>query len=316
MQKQFSATGVSTLLLAMGAGILLTAKLQMNGAEDWSGIPIWILWAGEFLAYLAALLIWAPGIPLSFLIFGIIAVFAARTAVAGGAALVDSFLRPNGEIASAFARCFSEPLSRACSIIFALMAIYPFRNLLPRRHSPSVSKKVPSKASSQAYGALAPKGGTFLFGAPGAGYLEGPAGKNAFASRPAAEAAPCLPAHLMEKEIAIPLRVIFPQLPAGVLKPEIADRVLLDSMQVKLPLSLIAPQLKEAFIQVSVAALLSFFPKGWADPPMSGAEEMIDLPLEVVVPQLPDEILLLPPPSPPAWANAVQEEDKVLFARV
>lgn len=305
--------------MAMGAGILLAAKFYLIGAEDLLGIPVWILWLGEFLAYLAAILIWAPGISAGHLILGIAAIFLMRTMISGGAASVGQSLQAEGELAAAFAKCFTEPLPRACSVIFALMAAYPLRALLPRR-GPAVMQK--GRISKQAPAAEAPptsKGATFLFGAPAGQNIDRSARAASYASRTAAEASPPLPGHLMGMKMKVPLRVIFPQLPAGVIKPEIADKVFQESdeMSIEIPLTLIAPQLKEALIQISVAALLTFLPKAWADTPAEGGEDMVDLPLEVIVPQLPDEVVQLPPPSPPAWAAAAnQQAEEVLFARV
>ncbi|NIM04150.1 MAG: hypothetical protein GTN69_03015 [Armatimonadetes bacterium] len=317
MRRQVSATGVFTFFLAAGAGILLTAKLHLTATEDLLSIPLWILWLAEALAYLAALLIWTPNISRSFLVLGIAGILLLRASIAAGAAAVGLLIQPDLEIETTFLECLTEPLPRACSVIFALMASYPLRVLFPHRISGG-TQKIQSREQTSPEAAVGSPAGTFLFGAPQGRHVEKDASADAASAQPAPEPAPPLPDHLRKVEIDVPFKVVFPQLPAGVLRSDIAERAFQDSqeMQIRIPLNIIAPQLKEALIQISVAALLSFLPKGWAETPMSGAEEMIDLPLEVVIPQLPEEVLQLQPTSPPDWAQAAADQESILFARV
>lgn len=319
MQRQFSATGLVTLLFILGAGVLLTAQLHITAADGWSGIPSWILWIVELSAYIAALLTWIPGISRPCLLLGLVAMLAMRAASAAGAGLVISFLQPAEHFANNFRAALGETLPRSCSIIFAIMAFYPVRYLLPRRSQANRLRERGAADTASPAAALPPahRGGTFLFGAPGSqpGSLVAatpPAAANSNAARPPV----VLSEQLRELKLAVPLRVIFPQLPAGVLKPELAERIFSDAMEVKVPLTAVLPQLGEALIQIPVDELLSYLPKAWLDHPMAGMEEKVILPLEVVVPQLPEEVLKLSDPCPPAWAAVVSEEEKVLFAQV
>jgi len=320
MQRRFSATGLITFFFVVGAGVLLTVQLHhLPGAEEWA-VPVWLLWLGEICAYLTALLIWTGDASLLSLFLGIAAMFLLRLAIGTGAASVSYLLHPAGNFTTVLGICLSGLLPRICSLVFAIMAFYPLRGLVPRRPTVIRLKDRAVKGSSLHSPTLSSSGsrsGVFLFGAPGLPA----AGNNARVSPtpsapvPGASASP-LPAHLQDWEIHLPLQLIACQLPPGVLRPEVMERLALEKLEVPIPLGVVAPQLKEALIQVSVAALLTFLPKGWADTPAAGGEERITLPLEVVVPQLPEEVLRLPAPFPPTWAAALQEEEKVLFARV
>ncbi len=319
MQKRLSATGLVTSLLVIGAGTLLTAQVhQLPGAEGWN-IPGWILWAGEASTFLAALLLWTQEPSGLSVALGLAALFSLRLAVGAAAAAVYQLVHPAGEFSAVLGACYTSLPSRVCSIVFALMAFYPARTLLPRR---AAVVRVTQRASKEApfqnlLHSPASKSANFLFAASGPGAGEASATAGGTLTRSGAEMlAGMLPADLQEHKILIPLQLLACQLPSGVLKQEVMERLPRERLEVAVPLNVIFPQLKEALVQISVALLLSFFPKGWVLPPAAGGEEKITLPLEAVIPQVPEEALQLPAPSPPAWAGVLQEEEKLLFARV
>jgi hypothetical protein len=276
-------------------------------------VPTWILWAGEVLAYLSALLIWAPLINPTALVLGLMGMVLFRLLIGTEAALFSTMISSADSYSTLLNHCYSEPLPRICSLIFTILACYPQKGLLPRRHT----KAIKTRRHQVSEEVMLPPSGrdsTFLFGVARPQQSAGPSA-NSTASFEAGAANVVLPDHLVDQRIAIPLGIIAAQLPPGILRPEIMERMSKESLEVMFPLVFIAPQLREALIQVSIAALLKFMPKGWASMPSAGADEKLTLPLDLVVQQVPEEALQLPAPAPLAWANLVQEEDKVSFAR-
>jgi hypothetical protein len=322
MHRQLTATGVFTLCLVLGAGVLLTAQLHIAGGDEWAGVPAWVLWIGEALAYISAILLWAPGLPISYLLSGMAGLLAFRLAIGTGAALVHSLLRSTTTFAASLTECLTEVLPVGCSVVFAVLAFYPLRSVFSRvSRSARLRQQAANKIASQRIsGAVSDnRGGTFLFGAPEVTARQKQQQRHeapAVEKRQDSTQQPELADHLKDFEVSIPLRVIFPQMPAGVLRPKLAERVLDEGMEVKVPLTIIAPQLKEALIQISVEEMLTYLPKSWIENASVQSEEQVTLPLDVVIPQLPEEVLQLSPASPPAWAAMATEEEEVLFARV
>jgi len=317
MPKQFSAIGAITTLLLGIVGALITAHLHHRVGMNEMLVPTWILWAGEVLAYLSALLIWVPLINPTALVLGLMGMVVFRLLIGTEAALFSTMISSADSYSTLLSHCYSEPLPRICSLIFAILACYPQKGLLPRRHTKAIKTRR-HQVSEEVM--LPPTGrdSTFLFGVAGQQQSAGPSANStaSFEANPAAGAANvALPEHLVDRSIAIPLGIIAAQLPPGILRQEIMERMSKEPLEVMFPLVFIAPQLREALIQVSIAALLKFMPKGWASMPSAGADEKLTLPLDLVVQQVPEEVLQLSAPAPLPWANLVQEEDKVSFAR-
>jgi len=318
MQKQFTLTGIVTLLAVLGAGILLTVSLQKAAADNTLVLPSWMLWSGEICLYLAALLIWAPNLRTLSLAIGLVAMLALRLLIGVGSALVYSLVVDGSKSAYALIGIFlAGVFPRSCSALFALMAFYPLRVVLPRKGS-NLPEHTGKKAAAQdfVFAASLGRSGSFQYG------MLSPAAKSDGVSHgagmiPLAASRPTyLPDNLKEHKLSLPLAAISLQLPGGFLRPEILERAANDSLEIEFPLALIAPQLKEAHIQLTPNDLLPLLPKGWVAPNFEGSDDKITLPLSAIIPQVPEELFKLPEVTPPAWIKALDEEDKVLFAQV
>jgi hypothetical protein len=112
----------------------------------------------------------------------------------------------------------------------------------------------------------------------------------------------------LEGDLTLPASTLLSLLPQSM----VTDKALAlgERATVAIPLGVIHPQLKEAQVVFSLSEVQSWLPnsirKALAadDGDAELASSIIMLPLEEIIPQLPPEALELPPPSPPAWANA------------
>jgi hypothetical protein len=322
MQRQFTATGIITLIVMLGAGILLTVSLQKAAADNLSVLPSWILWGAEFCLYLGALLIWAPNATFPVLMLGLIAMFGLRLAIGVGSAyafslIVDSSKHFPGSIDTFIFAIFP----RGCSIVFALMAFYPMRAVLPRKGERPIKVERPvKKTGSQDFvfaGSFTAQG-NFQKGGGIAAKTSAQTGSTNYLQVKADPLSQqvVLPENLKNYKISLPLAAIEMQLPSGFLRPDLLERLSQDSLEVSLPLTLIAPQLKEALLEIDLSDLLALLPKGWGNLLPTETETKITLPLSVVIPQVPEELFAVPTTIAPVWSKAVAEDEKVLFARV
>jgi len=318
MHKQLTATGLITLCLVIGAGVLLTAQVYITGSGEWNGAPVWALWIGELLVYTAALLLWAPGIAPLQLIVGLLSMFVLRIGIGAGAAIVSA-AASEANLATVFPHTLKDTLPVGCSVVFAVLGFYPLRTLFAKaarnKRLRRYSEKHASDQGVSLHDANTQKG-TFLFGGPQMQASPKQGQTASGTNRKPTEVDCTIPEHLRDHKITVPLRVLFPQMPVGMLRANLAENVLDEGMEIKLPLEAVVPQLSEALIQISVGDLLSYIPKSWLENSNIEAEEEITLPLEIVIPQLPEELLKLPQAIPHPWASAAAEEEKVLFARV
>jgi hypothetical protein len=335
MQKQFSTSGLLTLLVVILAGALVAARLNHIVNADDLRIPSIILWAGEIFLYLTVLFVWAPNIAPAFAGLGLGGMLVLRLLIGVMAGTVTVLVDARSAN-SGFSTCLSSTMPRLCSMVFAVLAFYPLRIFLGRRTSAGkdnrTAKTRTPKSSARndqdipvTPAVSAAKSANVVYGTPGAPAAapnqtaQKKSGVMDFMAAPqsAAKAAPMvLPSHLEGYMLHIPMQVIASQLPDGSLRAEIADHIAKDNPDFELPLEMIAPQLKEALVQLSIPALLDLLPNTWVDAVDIETEDKITLPLEVVIPQVPEEVFALPAPNPPTWANLPKEEERILFAQV
>jgi len=333
MQKQLSATGLVTLFILTGLGILLTVRLQLtlgylNDANN-PLIPSPLLWVGEILAYITMLFVWIPRIaPLS-IVSGMLGIFIMRLVIGSAAGVGYSFLSPGGDVELSIIHSLTDWLPRTSSIVFAILAFYPMRILLSSRPSttkPTSQMQTPavnttgSEVSAKSKASQAKPESTFLFGVGGAAASaggNGSSGKSGAQHGSINDDTPplTLPEHLKDTYIEVPLAAISDQLPSGILKADIIETAQQTAMLVEVPLSTIAPQLKEAQVLVTAASLISFMPKSWLDATEIKGDEKVVLPLEKIIPQIPVELFELPPTTPFSWAVDMDNEEQILFAR-
>lgn len=319
MHKQFTATSFVTLLVLLGAGILLTVSLQKAAAAETTlMLPNWLLWGGELLLYLGALLIWLPNLTFAGLLAGMLGMFCLRLLIGlGSGALFSVAIDASKGFSAVLPQFLSGVFPRSCSAIFALLAFYPIRFVLPRKGGATLSAERPAKKAGAQDFVFASSLGHKDIGqySAGGGYSTktesgtGPQTLNTRREIP-------LPEHLQEAKLTLPLAAIELQLPSGLLRPEINAQLASGALEITLPLRLVASQLKDALLEVTLSDLLESLPSAWVEPHFTGGEDKVVLPLLSVIPQIPEELFKLPEKAPLAWCKNLPDEEKVLFARV
>jgi hypothetical protein len=214
-------------------------------------------------------------------------------------------------------RQISQTLPRICANFFALIVCYPVRSFLPARLLPDRSAPADISAPGGDFvGPGAPGGDAALWFVRGEEripvWVPGKKERGTGEARPPSELAD------IEGEVELPLKAILAQVPQEMIGPKAATYT--DSHMGAIPLAVIVPQLAEARIVVKLDDLADWLPSGALEVPrealgLDGEPPLVLLPLELVVPHLPESVLELPPPSLPAWAK-VAEVEKVSFATI
>jgi len=306
MPKKVSITGVITAVL-MGCGaVLLCARLfalptQMKMEQG----PALLI---ELSCYGVAVILANRRSTLLGYLIGVPVMLALRVVVMAGTAAWHAG-QSGAPIVTTGVRVFSSAPVWIAATAFAVLMFLPFAGLLPerlaRRRRPRVRESAAGLAAVQAMPELM--------------------------SRQAEPEAPAeeedLPGfaalvHLARREtreiagsVSIPVEHILSQLPesllpAGGARGEEAAIV---------PLSAILPQLEEGVVRLPITALAGYMPAGSLreDRDIFAEDEapMVTLPLEVIVPQLPESVLTVEPANPPSWLRVDPELERTLFAR-
>ena len=317
MRRELTVISGFSMAISFAAAVVLSVQIcQLPGLTNWE-LPSFTQWALEVAIFGTAVYIWRPTASLGGWSLGIFALVTLRLLLTTSVALVLTVMQGPTYFAPALAKAYLLA-PRLCAAAFSLMVFYPLRALLPTRAAEAVPDTSRFANSEAVDVAEARDGG----GAPSVVVLsdhekvpfwqadDSPAASARRHSDPVLGEA-------TDGQVNLPLPLLLSLLPAELAgnKP-VRDP---DSVEVAIPLASIVPQLKEARILVSFAQLHEWLPAGAMRKPAgsdSDAEDefnMVILPLAWVVPRLPAEVLELPPPSPPAWAE-VEEEEPVVFA--
>lgn len=314
MRKDLTSISVFSMAISFVAAIVVCMQVgQMEALPGWK-MPEAILWSLEVAIFGVAVLAWQPQVSLLGWVMGIGVLSVLRSVLGLAAAVTLVAVQDAGQVLPAIDQ-MSQLAPRLCAALFALMVCYPLRVLLPVKpleRSTDRTRFATGVAANAGERESGEKGsGLMIMAASGAG-------KAALA-----EAAPWAQAeeqHLssgpVKGTIELPLSVLLAELPQELVTDRAANHD--ESELVSIPMQVVVKQLREAQIVVTLDDCYDWLPSGVMGSPGEfavsdeGAASVI-LPLELVVPQLPPEVFELPPPSPPAWAEA-EVEDSVVFA--
>jgi len=310
MKRDISGTSVATAVLLLATAVVLCTKLQGIDAEAVK-LPLFAVLLIECAFYAGVVYRWRGSFRVLTEVLGAAGLLAARigisAAAAAGVQLVNahrphvglSFLAPPWE-------------SWMTAALFAVVSLYMVRGMFisadridaPRRSrrdaraEPVTSKVAFESAAPQATGRIGdPRhdDGDAVGADDSAFHVLDP-------TRPPVVQLP--PAAIMiEGWVAVPASLIAPQLPAG---------AQIEGDEVTVPLAAVVRRLREGEVRIPLVELddIITLPVGASD-----ERATIELPLRLVVPQIPDEVLELPEVQPPAWLAADTQLEEVFFAK-
>ncbi len=319
MRKEFSGIGaVSMVTFFLAATVVCLQLVHSKVLPAWP-LPAGVIWMLEIALFGLTVYLWRRAISLGAWLLAIAAGVAVRLGITYASAFAYSLFVPSVSHQWALTE-MNATLPRLCTAFFALVVLYPLRSLLPERSSRSKARaRSDSPAVAFAFQDAQNKNDAedpalwFVRGEEKIPvWLDAQRGGGAdtlVASSP--------PTERIEGDVEIPVREILAQIPQEFVS-EKADR-LDGSEMVPFPLAAILPQLKEARVVVRFDELCERLPDGVIDASETRRLEeaetpLVLLPLELVVPRLPEGVFSLPAPSPPAWAK-LELTDKVVFAR-
>ncbi|MDH4179025.1 MAG: hypothetical protein OEV33_00825 [Armatimonadota bacterium] len=316
MPREFTAISALSMVIASVAGTVLCMQVaNMEARLEWE-LSTPVLWGLEAAVFGTAVYAWCSRVSLGGWMLGIAGLSLVRLALTTGAALVLAATRGDEHLFGPI-RDASAVAPRMCAFLFSLMVFYPLRTFLPVRRARAGRRRTFSESAAvkSALGAVVGSDSDLVIWA-GSEPRAGGGEKSARAATSMLDRAH-RPVR-MEGAIELPVRLVLAQMPPELVN-ERAEKIS-DSHMMSVPLEAILPQLKEARVAFSPAQIREWLPdsarraltQGDAD---AEETESVILPLAQIVPQLPQDALALPAPSPPAWAN-VGDTESVVFATV
>lgn len=316
MRREFTAISAFSMTISFVAAIVLCVQVaQLELPAEWR-ISGPILWALEAAVFGAAVYAWRSDISLAGWLVGILGLTAIRLMVSTAAAFGLAALLAEEDLGMALGQTFVLA-PRLAAVVFSVMTFYPLRAFLPAR--PPIRR-----------------GGRRRFGGSEAARLG--AGEGANGEQPVVlvtgnekvavwedgevpdrprRAATLLADVDVSGAVEVPLSAVLQQVPRELWGER--ARQYQGTERVAIPLSAIVPQLPEAQVLVSLADLQGWLPTGAMKAPATQDRDegssMVSLPLELIVPLLPPEVLALPEPSPPRWAQ-LEPPGVISFATV
>lgn len=309
MKREISGTSVATAVLLLAAAALMCIRMQRL-ETDGAPLPLYAALLLEAAFYSAVVALACRRLSLRAEALGVPALFAMRIGVSAVAAAsvhlgasghwpaaVD-FLAP-GWAAWVTAGAFS---AAALSMVGGMML--------------QSAQATRGQSARGPVAALAPAKVAFE--------SERPQQAPGVAPRPTTEPAEAAPTTFQVLEplpAATPAVVLPPPppqvegwitLPASALRAQLPPGAEVEGESLVIPLSLIVPRLREGQVRIPLEEL-----RGIISLPPDGEETaQVELPLPLVVQQLPDEVLELPESTPPSWLAVDAGLEEVLFAKV
>ena len=318
MRRDFTAISGFSMAISFVAAVVLCLQItQTKAAPEWqiSGATVWIV---QLAIFGTAVYAWRPGISLSGWMLGILVLIFVSLSLVTTTSLALAFIQGGGDFPTAFGRTASLG-PRVCAAFFALMVVYPLRVLLPiRRERP---RRRRFTASDDAAGMVMPGAegdpAVLLVGGDEAIPVWEPRSRPAGGRGDGESTSISMGGLGLDGTIDLPLHAVLAQVPRELWGGSAQGYD--PSHPVPVPLEVVVPQLKDARIVVRLLDLYDWLPPDAVRSPAELGDgkqsEVVLLPLELIVPQLPLEVFELPPATPPAWAH-VDENESVLFATI
>ena len=313
MRKELSVIGAFSTVISFVASVVLCMQVaQAKPLSNWHPTNL-LTWSIEIVVFGLAILVWRRRASLGGWAVGIAALVLVRLALSAACARAAAQLHPSMTFHQALGQVSAcEP--RIAAVLFSLMVFYPLRVLLPAR---LFGRRKAAERTSR----IESQGDASLWIVRGEERLQvqlaGQNGKKEVALQSPAGVVTIASPNQIAGTIELPLRTLLPRIPQDYVAPRATQYS--PSHPVSIPLSLIVPQLKEGQIFVRLEEMRDLLPPGLLVAPESTGLEgdplLVSLALEDVVPALPLEVLELPPPSPPAWAE-LPDPETVVFATV
>ena len=313
MKREISGTSIATAILLVVAAILLCTQLQKLEA---TGIglppPATLLIEGAF--YVGIIYLWCGRFHLRAQALGLAVLLALRIIISAGAiagAQLDAGHRPQVAWDKALAPVWQSWMV-ACA--FAVIAFHLVRGVIVRgrqaAEAPAVKESAPSRpaASKVMFDSAPPEAARHIeITDHGGGEAAGGAATLFEVLEPRRTSAPsaplAAPVPQVEGWVSVPVAVIAEQLPPGA--QVTGDELLI-------PLALIMPKLRTGAVRIPLAEL-----EGISAPLATQDDEAsVELPLRLIVPQLPDEVLELRQAQPPSWLAVDAALEDIFFAKV
>jgi hypothetical protein len=314
MRREITAINAMSMAIGLLAGAVLcmhVAQLRQLPALDVSERLLSII---EVVIFGAAVYIWRPTASLGGWVGGVTVMVIIRLALAWTAVLGLTMADTAFTLPQALARV-STTAPRFAAVLFSLMAGYPLRSLVPTSASQSKRRFAGSPAVRSAAGPQADGDSGLLIvtvkdrAATG---VEPPK-----AAQPT-ESSVVRPVLAVALPIEVPLSALLAELPREMVTDK--ARQMSDGRAVVLPADSILPQLAEAQVRLGIHEFTELLPSNVRKALLSPSDislefDQVDIPLELIVPQLPADAFALAPASPPEWAD-VDETDGIVFATV
>ncbi|MBN1459151.1 MAG: hypothetical protein JXA57_06415 [Armatimonadetes bacterium] len=314
MRKEFTAISAFSTIIAFTAGAVLCMQISQLPLEIDLTISPPVLWGTEAVVFGTAVYAWRRRVTLPGWVVGIAGLLGVRLAILSTAGLLLFVMRGIEDMSVALAQS-STLVTRGCAVLFALMVCYPLRCLLPQRSALRKKRAFGDSAAVRSAEAQSESGLLIVTVKDNKTKDAEVVDDQHVGPGPATVPVGSLS---LEGELTLPASTVLALLPQSM----VTDKALGlgERESVTIPLGGIHPQLKEAQVFFSVSEVRSWLPNSIQKALTAGegeaelASSPVIFPLEAIIPQLPPEALELPPPSPPAWANADTEETLV-FAK-
>lgn len=309
MKKQVSVTGlVTALLLGFGAVLLCAQLSRLSFPLAMEFGPALLI---ELCVYTLALVALNQSYTILGYLIGIAGTIVLRLLISVGTTVWVAG-QADASILRTARQVFTSGPALLAAVVFAVIMFIPFSCLLPQREKkkrePLVAPKHPEPAG---------QAGPSVAAAAAAVIEQATAAKPTQPAPSADYIHHLLPRSVpaVEGAVRVPFSVITDQLPASLLPPDGPAEG-----EAELPINLILPELQEGAIKLALAVLVQYLPTGVlaADVDLAAvddAPELITLPLQSIVEQLPPAAFEVGEIQSPVWARIDPELESTLFAQ-
>jgi hypothetical protein len=315
MKRDISGTSLATAVLLLATAVVLCTKLQEIESQA-VNLPLLAVLVIESAFYAGVVYLWRGRLRLLTEIVGVAGLLAVRIGISAAAAASAQVAQAHrSHIGWTFLAPAWESWMAAAG--FAVVSLYLVRGLFVTADRADTRRSSRRDASSQPVAAKvvfdsAPMETTARTREPEHDDTDARGiGDSLFrvlepahsAVQPAAvKLPPTTP--VVEGWVAVPASLIAPQLPAG---------AQIEGDEVTVPLAAVMRRLREGEVRIPLVELddVIVLPVGASD-----ERATIELPLPLIVPQIPDEAFELAEAQPPTWLTTDTQLEEVFFAKV